>query len=256
MQGKPAPARRKKAASMPKSKLGPGKKQAAAEAGKPLPCSMASRQAPQLMRPPLYPGPAKGPAPLVGQQHLLPPQHMAPRFSPEARNRPGSISGMGAPQPGSSKRPVQGPTANGGAPSSQQMWALLQIPNNFLGGGLDDLGLSLDWLDPGGAMPPAPAASSVQPTARMAPAKPAQAKGVGHAPTRTTNAHGPFLPHPRRPRSALPRRYPPRCNITAALCQGLVACMAACYRLCILVQCSVDQYSKLKGACSGVALTF
>ncbi|KAK9916903.1 hypothetical protein WJX75_008564 [Coccomyxa subellipsoidea] len=143
-QGKPAPARRKKAASVPKSKLGPGKKQAAAATGKPLPCSMVARQPPQLMRPPLYPGPAK-------------------------------------------------------------------IPNNFLGGGLDDFafGASLDWLDPGGALPPAAATSTTQTAARAAAAKPAQTKGPAQAPTRqgpTSNTHGPFLPHPQRPRSTMPKR--------------------------------------------------
>lgn len=219
MQGKPAPARRKKAASVPKSKLGPGKKQAAAATGKPLPCSMVAHQPPQLMRPPLYPGPAKVPVPVPGQQHLL-----APSLSADARNRPASTSA--AAQPAGSRRPGQlnqhGAAANGGPPGSQQMWASLQIPNNFLGGGLDDFafGASLDWLDPGGALPPAAATSATQTAARAAAAKPAQTKGPAQAPTRqgpTSNTHGPFLPHPQRPRSTIPKRLAPLCGIPATV---------------------------------------
>ncbi len=207
VQGKPAPARRKKAASVPKSKLAPGKKQGGAEAGKALPCSTAARQVPQLMRPPLYPGPAKVP---VGQHQLLVPQQMVPRFALEARNPPGSTSGMGAPQLANSRHPAQhGAAANGGVPSSHQ-WASLQIPQNFPGGAFDDL--SLDWLDdPGGML--VPNASSAQLKARSVPAKPAQSRGalpvVPQAPKRwrpSDNSHGPFLPHPRRLRSAHPKR--------------------------------------------------
>lgn len=207
MQGKPAPARRKKAASVPKSKLGPGKKQGAAEAGKALPCSTAARQVPQLMRPPLYPGPAKVP---VGQQQQLASQHMAPRFTPEARNRPGTTCGMGVPQPANGRNPSQhGVVANRGIPSSHQ-WASLQIPHNFPGGGFDDL--SLDWLDdPGGML--APNASAVQLNARSAPPKPVQSRGAAliapQGPKRrkpSDNSNGPFLPHPRRLRSVHPKR--------------------------------------------------
>jgi hypothetical protein len=190
-QGKPAPARRKKAALLAKSKLGPGKILDVPVAGAELPvlaCSTAARQ-PSQLRPPLYPSPAKEIATGHGLLPVSAGLHISPRFSGEVRHPAGRASAQ------------LGPAAKGSSGAGPgHTWAALPLPNGILG-------------------PSSAHAFSQTESGWLDPQKAAAAPGCSHAPHTMGSADptwssmrpwqnrlGKFLPHPQRRRSEYPRR--------------------------------------------------